>query len=224
MGGVAMAAGIDALEQWAELPLLWATIQFVGPGRFRQPLNITCEALTSGRSVRQATASLTDGGELRYLVTAALGARDGYPDQQFEQMPQAQSPESCPENQVMVPAVPGDLMDQFDRRVAFEDAEAGQQWLWLRPRFDCEVSAPLLGLVSDFIMGSHPKGVRGTSLDNTLRIHKLVPTDWILCAAQTSSFVNGAMHAHQRLFAEDGTLLGISSQTGFLPRTSMEVA
>ncbi|MEM1402584.1 MAG: acyl-CoA thioesterase domain-containing protein [Pseudomonadota bacterium] len=60
MGGVAMAAAIDALEQWAKLPLFWGTIQFIGPGRFRQPLKITCEALSTGRSVRQATASLID--------------------------------------------------------------------------------------------------------------------------------------------------------------------
>jgi acyl-CoA thioesterase len=76
----------------------------------------------------------------------------------------------------------------------------------------------LLALTSDFFLGAHCLTRGGTSLDNTFRLNALAETDWILCSTRLASFSNGAVHGSQCQFAQDGTLLSVSSQTGLLPR------
>ena len=88
--------------------------------------------------------------------------------------------------------------------------------MWIRPLFDTKVDAPYLALISDFFL-ARMSARRGTSLDNTFRLINLVESEWLMMVTQVSSFTRGrARHSH--IFAQDGTLLATSSQTGLLPR------
>ena len=218
MGGAAMATHIDALERYFDKPLLWATIQFLNHGMLGDDMTLHVEPVGGGRNVVQAMSRMQRGEVVLHQSMAALGQRGDEPDKAFIAMPQVAPPLACPEKAPDVFADDENLIGQFERRTALEDGDAGVEYMWIRPRFAPRIDAALLGLVSDFFLGAHVRTRSGTSLDNTFRLIKAQPTEWILAVTQFSSFTRGAVHGVQHLFAEDGTLLAASSQTGLLPR------
>ena len=218
MGGAAMACLIEAVEQWMGKPLLWSTIQFLNHGMLGESFDIKCEKMSGGQNVQQVSSVLMRGETKLQQMIAAVGARDGESDRQFVTMPDILSPDKCPQKKDDTFARPGNLLSQFERRTALEDSDQGVEYMWIRPRFETQISAALLALISDFFLGAHIRTRQGTSLDNTFRLAKLTQTDWVLCVTQLGSFTRGAAHGMQYLYAEDGTLLATSSQTGLLPR------
>jgi len=218
MGGVAMATHIDALERHFDRPLYWATIHFLNHGLLGEEMDLSVEALSGGRSVVQAMAEMKRGDTVLHRTIAALGSRDGEPDRPFVKMPNVPSPEDCPSKQDDAMAMEGNLMTLLERRVALEDSDSGVEHMWIRPLFDTKIDAAYLALISDFFLGAHVRTRRGTSLDNTFRLINRVETDWLMMVTQISSFTRGAAHGHAHIFAQDGTLLATSSQTGLLPR------
>ena len=61
-----------------------------------------------------------------------------------------------------------------------------------------------------FTLGEY---VGGNSLDNTIRICRLVPTEWVLIDVRVDTVANGFGHGTVHLWAEDGTLLATASQS-----------
>ena len=51
------------------------------------------------------------------------------------------------------------------------------------------------------------------SLDNTLRVVRLVPTEWVLCDIRIQALVDGYGQGVAYLWSEDGTLLATASQS-----------
>ena len=88
---------------------------------------------------------------------------------------------------------------------------------WARVPGHLEPSAATLAVIGDYVSGgvSQPLGMRtmGRSLDNTLRVAQLVPTEWVLCDMQIHALAHGFGHGTAHLWAQDGTLLGIASQS-----------
>jgi acyl-CoA thioesterase len=148
---------------------------------------------------------------------AALGARPGN-SRQFIQMPKVDSPKNCPKKDDPLIQTDGNLICEFDRRTALEDPDAGLEYMWIKPIRDIPITSGLLALTSDFMLGAHRNTRGGTSLDNTLRIFSVEPTDWILCVTQMSGFREGVAMGVTHQFTEEGCLLSTSSQTGLLPR------
>jgi acyl-CoA thioesterase len=79
------------------------------------------------------------------------------------------------------------------------------------------IDATALAVLGDFV----PMGVGmslgieggGTSLDNTLRVVRLVPTEWVLLDIRVHGADRGFGHGLVHMFAEDGTLLATASQS-----------
>jgi len=79
------------------------------------------------------------------------------------------------------------------------------------------MSAAALAIIGDYV----PFGIGqalgrragGNSLDNTLRVAKRVPTDWVLADIRVHAVHDGFGHGLVHLWAEDGTLLGTASQS-----------
>ena len=79
------------------------------------------------------------------------------------------------------------------------------------------MSAATLAILGDYV----PFGIGqalgamagGNSLDNTLRVGRLVPTEWVLLDIRVDLVANGFGHGVVHLFAEDGTLLATASQS-----------
>jgi len=218
MGGVAQAAAIEAAEIVADKSLLWSTIQFVNAGLLNQSIEIEVELLGGGRSISQVLVTLTADGTVLQTMSAALGGRQGT-EHQFVSMPMVAAPEDCSIKTDLDHNNDQDLIAQFERRIAIERPDEGLGAMWIRSKDALPITAGLLAITSDFMLGLHPESFRGTSLDNTFRVFSTHPTQWILCVTQMSGFRDGAAMGVTHQFAQDGQLLSVSSQTGLLPRS-----
>ena len=218
MGGVAQAAAVEAAEIVSDKPLLWSTIHFVNAGLLNQSIDIEVEVLGGGRSISQVLVRLTADGTVLQTMSAALGGRQGT-ERQFVSMPTVVAPEDCSTKTDLDHNNDLDLIAQFERRVALEIPDEGLGAMWIRPKDALPISAGLLAITSDFMLGLHPESFRGTSLDNTFRVFSTCPTEWILCVTQMSDFRDGAAMGVTHQFTQDGQLLSVSSQTGLLPRS-----
>jgi acyl-CoA thioesterase II len=78
-------------------------------------------------------------------------------------------------------------------------------------------SAATLAIFGDYVSGavSQPIGRRamGRSLDNTLRMVQLRPTEWVLCDIHIHALVDGYSQGTAFLWSEDGALLATASQS-----------
>ena len=218
MGGVAQAAAIEAAEIVSDKPLLWSTIQFVNAGLLNQSIDIEVEVLGGGRSISQVLVTLTADGKVLQTMSAALGGRQGI-ERQFVSMPTVAAPEECSIKTDLDHNNDQDLIAQFERRIAIEAPDDGLGAMWIRSKDALPITAGLLAITSDFMLGLHPESFRGTSLDNTFRVFSTRPTEWILCVTQMSGFRDGAAMGVTHQFTQDGQLLSVSSQTGLLPRS-----
>jgi len=80
-----------------------------------------------------------------------------------------------------------------------------------------DVDATALGILGDFVPMAIGQALGlaagGNSLDNTIRIVKLVPTKWVLLDIQIDAVARGFGHGRVNMFAEDGTLMATASQS-----------
>ncbi|CAB5026507.1 unannotated protein [freshwater metagenome] len=94
----------------------------------------------------------------------------------------------------------------------------GQTLMWARiPGVIQGVDASALAVLGDYIpLGvSQALGIRGggNSLDNTLRVVRLVPTEWVLLDIRIHAIDRGFAHGLVHMYAEDGTLMATASQS-----------
>ena len=85
-------------------------------------------------------------------------------------------------------------------------SDLSQQWVE-RP----DTPAPL-----DCPVAEHWRGAEAglhSSLDNTLRVRRIVPTNWVLCDIRILGVHGGFGHGSMYLFAEDGELMASASQS-----------
>ncbi len=107
---------------------------------------------------------------------------------------------------------------------SFEEIDAGlgipgdaDSALWARVPGHLEPSAATLAIIGDYVTGavSQPLGrrVMSRSLDNTLRMVRVVPTEWVLCDIRIHALVGGYGQGVAHLWSQDGELLATASQS-----------
>jgi acyl-CoA thioesterase len=223
-GGAGLGAAVSALEQSFSRGLVWASAQYVSFARLGAEVVIDIGVAQAGRSVTQATATGRVGNDVIFSVVAALGDREGYPDQHWRDMPDAPPPNDCedePQRPVQDPQAR--LRASLDVRAPkdparFETAmKTGRSLLWIRQKRPSVVDAATLAIFADFVPGAIGGALGrsggGNSLVNNLRVRKIVPTEWVLCDVQAQAAARGFAHGHMRLYAEDGTLMATASQS-----------
>ncbi len=160
-------------------------------------------------------------------VNAALGERPVRPGGAVrdDAAPTSRRPDDCPPRPLRTD--PGATINaRLDQRLAqgrdLDELDGtpgdGRTVLWARiPEVLDGVDGAALAVLGDFVpMGvGQALGVRGggNSLDNTLRIVDLVPTDWVLLDIRVHAVERGFGHGLVHMFAEDGTLLATASQS-----------
>lgn len=221
MGGVALAAAVDAMEIASEQPLLWSNIQFLAPTTHAEELVIRCEQCGGGQAVGQWLAEIYVNGRFTHRVNAALGAREPSEQTIFAEMPDVPGPDQSLPPEVEHWSGPGSLIGQFEMRLALQDSDNGRQAMWSRSTADFKPDAGWLAIVSDFFLGAHPETRGGSSLDDTYRFIQSAQPGWVLSVTELAAFDRGIVHGSARHFSEDGKLLAISSQSGVLPRIPM---
>jgi acyl-CoA thioesterase II len=233
-GGSALGAVLTAMEAATGRPAVWATAQYLSFARPPATLDIAVTVPQAGHQVSQARAIATAGDTEILTVLAALGTRPEHAAGTFSRMPEGiAAPEQCPTRQHRRDVGGESVMTLFEQRLARgrhpEELDGtpgdGRSALWVRLPDGLAVSAAALGILGDFVpfgigqaLGVHG---RSTSLDNTLRIGRLVPTEWVLVDVHVHDIVGGFAHGRVHLWAEDGTLLAIASQSAVVrpPRT-----
>ena len=218
MGGVALAAVIDAMELASGEPILWANIQFLSPTQHAEELEITCEQCGGGQSVGQWMAEAHVNGRPTHRVNGALGAREPSPSQVFLEMPDVPPPDECEAIDEPKWSADGSLIDQFEMRIARHDPDAGLNAVWVRNSAGFANDSGWLAIISDFFLGGHPQSRGGFSLDANFRFVQSAPAGWVLSVTQMGAMGCGVIHGQAQHFSEKGELLALSSQTGVLPR------
>jgi acyl-CoA thioesterase len=224
-GGCGLGAAIAALEGTTGRPLVWATAQYLSYAQPPSVLDIDVTIAVSGRQSTQARAVGHVADREIFTVNAALGSRPLGIDQAFTTPLAVPPPDQCNPRPLRIPGEES-IMSRLDLRLAraraWEDlqgnpAPGGRSALWARIPDLLEPSAGTLAILGDYV----PFGIGqalgafagGNSLDNTLRIVRIVPTEWILLDIAIDGIANGFGHGTVHLYAEDGTLMASASQS-----------
>jgi acyl-CoA thioesterase len=224
-GGCGLGAAIAALEGTSGRPVVWATAQYLSFANPPSIMDIDVTIAVAGNSVTQARAVGHVGDREILTVNAALGSRDIRGEGQWAQRPEVPSPDDCPSRMSRFPGTES-IMDRLDVRLADArnpmhlpgpPSEDGRCALWARLPDVLEMSAASLAILGDYV----PFGIGqalgaqagGNSLDNTLRVAQLVPTEWVLLDIRVHAVRNGFGHGVVHLWADDGTLLATASQS-----------
>ncbi|MBS0333691.1 MAG: thioesterase family protein [Proteobacteria bacterium] len=224
-GGVGLASAIAALERTTGRPLIWATAQYLSYAQPPSVVDLDVRTPVSGKYNTQARVVSHVGDKEILTVNAALGARPSELSRQWVAKPDAPPPEDCPPGEHWRQAGFG-LHSRMDVRVAkgrygFDRAgapeEDGRLLIWVRPKERYPIDAAMLAIVADHV----PSGIGnalgqnagGNSLDNTLRIRRIVPTEWVLADIRILGVHGGFGHGAMYLFAQDGELMATASQS-----------
>ena len=223
-GGCALAAGLVALEAASRRPTVWSTAQYLSYAPTGSEVEWEVVLSAVGRRTTQGRAIARVGDVEIITVNAALGHSDLEVSGTWVAAPDVPPPDQCPRQEVP-PLFADTVLTRVEHRVAkgrlfsMLDGTQGDAHsaFWARLPGHLEPSAATLAVIGDYVSGalSQPIGRRilGRSLDNTLRVVQLVPTEWVLCDIHVHALHHGFGHGEAYLFAEDGTLLAIASQS-----------
>jgi acyl-CoA thioesterase len=223
-GGCGLAAALVALEEASERPTIWATAQYLSYAMIDTTMTVTTDLAVVGGHVTQGRAVVRSEGREILTVNAALGYGDLSSPTPWVTMPDVASPEDCPAR-VIPSRFDTSIFNYVDTRVAIGrplqelDGTAGEpvSALWARVPGHLEPSAATLAIFGDFVSGgaSQPMGryVRGRSLDNTIRVASLVPSEWVLCEIHMHALANGFGQGTAFMWSRSGTLLATASQS-----------
>lgn len=225
-GGCGLGAAIAAMEGTSGRQCVWATAQYLSYAKPGTYMDIDVTVAVDGHQVSQARAVCHVGEREILTVNAALGDRPLDDRGQWETMPtDLPLPEDCPTRPHHNDWT-GTISERMDQRFVkgrpMERLDGtpgdGQVVLWARiPELVEGIDATALAILGDFVpMGvGQSLGIRGggNSLDNTLRLCRLVPTEWLLLDIRVHGVERGFGHGLVHMFAEDGTLLATASQS-----------
>lgn len=223
-GGCGLAAGLVALEGDSTRPTIWATAHYLSYAPTHAEVDIYTTLAVVGGNVTQARATAKIGEKEILTVNAALGRGTLSADEPWTQMPDVPPPSAC-ESRVFPPELGTHIFTSTETRVAlgrrFDDLDGTpgtpNTALWARVPGHLEPSAATLAIFGDYVSGgvANPLGKRtmGRSLDNTIRVVTLEPTEWVLCDIRMHALAGGFSQGTAFMWSERGTLLATASQS-----------
>jgi acyl-CoA thioesterase-2 len=223
-GGCGLAAGIAALEESSGRPTVYAAAHYLSFAQLGSVVEVKVDLAVVGKRVTQARATaFTDEREI-LTVSAALGRSELDAPTPWLTMPEVPPPEECP-RRVAPRVLEATLFDHLETRIAIGrtfdqlDGTPGPSVsaLWSRMPSHLDPSAASLAIFGDLVAGgvSQPMGRNtfGQSLDNTIRVATLEPTEWVLVEMHMHALVGGFAQGTAYLWSRTGTLLGTASQS-----------
>jgi len=226
-GGCGLAAAVCAMERVCDRPLLWATAQYLSFAHVGDVVDLDVTVAVAGRNTAQARAVGHVGDREILTVNAALGSRHLDVAGQWQEMPQVPPPDECPARSPRF-GVERSIMTRLDARIAIgsgweelagHPVEGGRSALWVRVP-EVGMSAGALAVLGDYVPFGISQSLGGwwpsNSLDNTLRVVRLAPADWVLCDIRVDGLTNAFGHGSVYLWNEEGVLLGAASQSALV--------
>jgi acyl-CoA thioesterase len=223
-GGAALGAAIEVLERVTGRPLVWATAQYL---QFANPpaiVELEVNEVVRGHSSSQARVLAHVDGDEIFTVVAALGRRALDWTGEWAVRPKVPSVADSPSRE-LPPHQAGTIAERLDMRLAnareFERLDGtpgdGRCAIWVRLPEHLEATGSGLAIVGDYVpFGISQAGgrrARSNSIDNTLRMVRVHPTEWVLADIRVQAVADGFGHGVVHLWAEDGTLLATASQS-----------
>jgi acyl-CoA thioesterase len=213
-GGTGAAALVALMEAATDRAALWSTVQFVGSAAVGERVDCRIEVLAAGRRTSQVRMTATTGDRLVLVGVGATGLpRDGAVEAHMPVMPPVRQPDDC-ESWGSHAGVDRPLMGWLELVELRQATEAGS--IWARLRSGPQTAAGV-AFVADMVPTSVVRAIGmvggGTSLDNSVRFGRLVDTDWVLLDMDPWLASGGYLHGAARVWAEDGTLVAVASQT-----------
>lgn len=225
-GGCGLGAAIAALEGTTGRPVIWATAQYLSYARPPEVLDLDVIVAVEGHQVTQARAVGHVADREVITVNAALGHREIPHEGTWATMPEVPSPGECGAREIRFSTDGDTLPDRLDVRLALGRTFAelpgpgmpgGRSALWAKLPDVLELSSASLAVLGDYVpfgigqaLGLH---AGGNSLDNTLRVGRMVGTDWVLLDVRVHQVANGFGYGDVHLWSEDGALLGTAQQS-----------
>jgi len=225
-GGIGLASAIAAMERTTGRPVIWATAQYLSYARPPSIVDLDVWVPVHGKYNSQARVIGHVGDKEIFTVNAALGSRESPDSHQWVEAPDMPPPEEC-ELSTLWTGQGWNLNSRLEVRMCpnrwgggprnGQLSEDGRSVMWVRPRGDYAIDNSMLAIIADYV----PSGVGaalgrrggGNSLDNTLRIRRIVPTEWVLCDIHIHGMHSGFAHGDMRLFAQNGELMAVASQS-----------
>jgi acyl-CoA thioesterase len=227
-GGCGLGAALVALEAASGRPTVWSTAQYLSYAPTGSVLDLEVTLAAEGHRVTQARAVGTVGDTEILTVNAALGLPASLDAEGvWDAPPDVPAPDECPPRH-LPSFLTTSIFDRIDVRVAkgrtFDEINSGNgtpgepdSALWARVPGHLEPSAATLAILGDYVTGgmAQPIGRRvfSRSLDNTLRVVRLEPTEWVLCDIRIQALVGGYGQGTAFLWSESGALLATASQS-----------
>jgi len=216
-GGCALAATVAAMEAATERPVAWATAQYLARVRPPDVVDIDVNVLASGRANTQASATICAGDRVIATTMATLGGRDLGLDRTWAQPPEVAPPEACEPRTRPESGIQDSFTGRADIRIAHARLGDPQATYWCRLADGVHGTAVGMAALGDLL----PSGLRmaagmemrGSSLDNSVRILREADTDWILVDTTSDGFGPSIGHGHVRFFSREGQLLGTGGQS-----------
>ncbi len=231
-GGCGLGAAVAAMESATGRPVVWATAQYLSFAMVDEVVDLDVTVAVAGHRTTQARAVAKVGDREILTVNAALGHRDLPYSGQWVDWPDVPGPEECPSRPSRIQD-DRSIMTRQDMRLA-----KGRQWdeldgnpvtdgrcaLWVRlPSSEgtaIDLSAATLAILGDYvpfgISQSQGRWLPSNSLDNTLRVIRLVPTEWALVDIRVEGLANGFGHGTVFIWSEDRSLLAAASQSALV--------
>jgi acyl-CoA thioesterase len=157
-------------------------------------------------------------------VNAALGRRELDLTETWPTPPDVRPPDACRPREYDYDQ--DSLGKHLDQRFAPTTGEKlggptghgpGRLCVWTKPPDGVGNSAATLAVLGDFVpmgisnVASQPVG--SNSLDNTLRIIDVRPSEWYLLDIEAGGIANGFGHGQLRIWDDQGNLQAIASQS-----------
>ena len=227
-GGCGLAAALVALEAATGRPTIWSTAQYLSYAPRGSVLELTVTCAADGKRITQGRVVGHVGDTEILTVNAAVGHPGTFADGGvWLTPPEVAAPEACPPRR-LPDFESASIFDLVDARLAkgrtFEELAAGTSGpgspdsaLWARVPGHLEPSAATLAVIGDYVTGGVSQAigrrVMSRSLDNTLRVVRLEPTEWVLCDIRIQALVAGFGQGVANLWSERGSLLATASQS-----------
>jgi acyl-CoA thioesterase II len=223
-GGCALGGALVALEEASGRPTVWATGQYLSYAPTHSTVDWEVTLAVVGGRVTQGRAVGRVGEREILTVNAALGKDELEVGGVWVVPPDVPPPDECPPR-FLPEFFRNTIMDSVEVRSArgraFEEMDGSpgspDSALWARVPGHLTPSAATLAIFGDYVSGavSQPLGRRamGRSLDNTLRMVQLKPTEWVLCDIRMHALVGGYGQGIAFLWSEEGELLATASQS-----------
>jgi acyl-CoA thioesterase II len=223
-GGCALGAALVALEEASGRPTIWAAGHYLSYAATGSLVEWEVILAGGGGGVTLGRGVGTVAGLYILTDNAALGDDQLDLNGVWVEPPTVPPPDQCPPR--FVPEMfRNSILDRIEVRVAkgmlleetLEAPGGPDSALWARVPGGLTPSAAMLAIFGDNVSGgaSQALGRRsmGRSLDNTLRVAELKPTEWVLCDIRMHAIVRGYAQGVAYLWSEDGELLATASQS-----------